>query len=104
METYGAKLPEGFYDPISCPVTTMATKRKQIKLHEDDVPTFDTELIFTRTLGFMDREDFNMKELFDYELSQIPTSLFTNNGISKSQNLRNFWKLNNLLKRHQTPK
>lgn len=72
-----AKLPEGFYDPISCPVTTTATKRKQIKLHEGVDPVFDIELIFTNTLGLMDKEDFNLKKLFDYELSQIPTSLFT---------------------------
>ena len=58
----------------------MATKRKQLQLQEGVEPTFDTEVIFIRTLGLMDTMDFNLRELFDYELSQIPTSLFTDDG------------------------
>lgn len=79
-EAYEAKLPDGFHETISCPVTTMATKRKKTTLHGRSDPTFDTEVIFTRTIGLMDTEDFNLRELFDYELSQIPTSLFTDEG------------------------
>ena len=80
MEAYKTKLPDGFHEPISCPVTIMATKRKQTTLREQSGSTFDTEVIFTRTIGLMDTEDFNLRELFDYELSQIPTSLFTDDG------------------------
>ena len=80
MVAYEDKLPEGFYSTISCPVTTMATKRKQIKLQEGGGATFDTEVIFNRTLGLIDTMDFNLRELFDYELSQIPTALFTDEG------------------------
>jgi len=47
----------------------MATKRKQIKLHEGDGSTFDTEVIFNRILVLIDTMGFNLRELFDYELS-----------------------------------
>lgn len=58
----------------------MATKRKKIKLQEDGEATFDTEVIFNRTLGILNTMDFNLRELFHYELSQIPTALFTDDG------------------------
>lgn len=80
LHAYEKKLPDGFHAPISCPVTTMATKRKRLQLQEGVEPAFDTEVIFIRTLGLMNTMDFNLKDLFDFELSQIPTSLFTDDG------------------------
>ena len=80
LQAYEEKLPEGFHAPISCPVTTMATKRKRLQLQEGVQPAFDTEVIFIRTMGLMNTMDFDLRELFDYELSQIPTSLFIDDG------------------------
>ena len=51
-----------------------------LQLQEGVQPAFDTEVIFIRTLGLMNTMDFDLRELFDYELSQIPTSLFTDDG------------------------
>ena len=60
MEAYEAKLPDGFHEPISCPVTTMANKRQQTPFSGRSDPSFDTEIIFTRTIGLMDTEDFKI--------------------------------------------
>ena len=83
MEEYEAKLPDGFHETISCRVTTpmaMATKRQETPLSGHSDPSFDTEIIFTRNIGLMNTEDFKIKELLDYELLQIPTSLCTDDG------------------------
>ena len=54
----------------------MATEGKWLQLQEGVEPAFDTEVIFMRTLGLMNMMDFDLRKLFDYELYQIPTSLF----------------------------
>jgi len=79
LQVYEEKLPDGFHAPIATSVITMATKRRRLQLRDGE-PVFDTELIFARTMGLMSTMEFNLRELFKYELSQIPTSLFTDNG------------------------
>ncbi len=78
MESYKSKLPDGFYNPISSPVITMASARKQTKLGSGQ--TFDTNVIFSRTLGIMSSCDFDLENLFSHELSPIPTALFLDDG------------------------
>ena len=80
LQVFEEKLPDGFHAPITSSVITMATKRRRLQLRDGVEPVFDTELIFARTMGLMSTMDFNLRELFEYELSQIPTSLFTDNG------------------------
>jgi len=56
----------------------MATARKHTALGA--TTTFDTEVIFNRTLGIMGSGEFDLQDLFKHELSPIPTSLFLDDG------------------------
>ena len=78
MQAYESQLPQGFHDKISNPVVTMATTRKSTQLGA--TKTFDTEVIFNRTLGVIGSGEFDLHDLFSHELGPIPTSLFLDDG------------------------
>ncbi len=70
------KLHQSFHDKISSPVVTMATTRKLLGA----TTTVDTEVIFNRTLGIIGLGEFDLHDLFSYELAPIPTSLYLDDG------------------------
>ena len=62
------------YDSINNPVATMATKRKRVNGGSE--PIIQTEIIFNRTLWFIDSVDFRLGYLCSNELAPCPTLLF----------------------------
>ena len=78
MEAYENKLPQGFYNKISSYVVTMDTPMEGMNMGA--VTTVDIEIVFIRTLGIIDSEEFDMNDLFSHELAPIPTSLFLDDG------------------------
>ena len=47
----------------------MTTRRTPVKLHDGAEPTFDTELIFNRTVDLINSIDVDQKVLFDHDLA-----------------------------------
>lgn len=78
LQAFENGLPDGFHNAISSSVVTMATTRKRTPL--GCATTFDTEVIFNRTLGILGTGEVDMPALFSHELAPIPTSLFVEDG------------------------
>ena len=78
MEVFRKSLPGDFHKSLSSKVVTMAASRKSITCDKQEI--FDTELIYSRVMALAGCREFDLKELFQYELSPIPTSLFDDNG------------------------
>ena len=74
MAAYDNKLPQGFCNKISSYVVTIDTPMKGINLGA--VTTVDIEVVFNRTVGIIDSDEFDLHDLFSRELAPIPTSLF----------------------------
>ena len=77
-ETVELSLPLGFYDTIKKEVVTMIAAKKSIKVGEVEV--YDTEIIFARVMCLLNAGQLKLEEVFSYELSPIPVSLFKENG------------------------
>jgi len=78
MLEYESTWPEGFHSTLSKKVMTMNVNKKQVQL--GDASIFDTEVIFSRVMGLMASRAVDVKDIFRYELSPIPTSMFEDNG------------------------
>ena len=78
MEAYENKLPQAFCDAISSYVVTMGIPMKWI--NTGVVTAVDIEVVFNRTLGIIGIEEFDLHDLFSYELAPIATSLFLDDG------------------------
>ena len=66
----------------------MAVYKKSVKLVSDFI--FDTKLIYSRTIGLIPSRKLDPKDLFRYELSPVPTSMFDDNSdmrITKSKSV-----------------
>ena len=66
----------------------MAVGKKSVKLGSDFI--FDTELIYSRTIGLIPPRKYDQKDLFSYDLSSVPTTMFDDNGdmkITKSKSV-----------------
>ena len=74
MKDFESSWPESFHQTISTQVVMMSTTRKQAK----NVPTghLDTGLIFARAMTLTQSRDIDVKNLFEYELTPIPTAMF----------------------------
>ena len=59
-------------------MTTMAVSRKGVKLGTGTV--YDTQLIYSRVMGFVSTRPIDLQDLFNYELAPLPTSMFDDNG------------------------
>ena len=77
-ERFDLSLPRGFYDTIKKEVITMTIAKKSIKVGEVEV--FDTDLIFARVMCLLNAGQLKLEDVFSYELSPIPVSLFKENG------------------------
>ena len=79
MKHYESTWPGGFRDTLPKKVSTMAITTKHIQVGSAKV--YDTNLIYSRIIGLQaSGRNMNLKEVLKYELSPIPTSMFTNNG------------------------
>ena len=79
MKQYESTWPDGFHDTLSKKVHTLAITKKHIQVGKTKV--HDTNLIYSRITGLQTSgREMNLNEVLMYELSPIPTSMFTNNG------------------------
>ena len=77
MLEFQNKLPEGFKATISRCVVPMSVKKAKSNAA---TPEYNTELIFSRVMYLMSMGQIELEDIFNYELSPIPTSLFKNTG------------------------
>ena len=75
---FDLSLPRSFYDTIEKEVVTMMTAKKSIKV--GDVEVFDTDIIFARVMCLLNAGQLKLEDVFSYELSPVPVSLFKENG------------------------
>ena len=72
---YKERLPDEFYSAIN-KVVTMAVNKKNLKLGTHF--SFDAEFIYS--CGLIPSRKLDPTDLFRYELSPVPTSIFADNG------------------------
>ena len=61
---------------------TQVESGKYIKV--GDTKVFNTELIYTRVIGFQaSSQEIDIKQLLSYELSPVPTAMFSESGEMK---------------------
>ena len=71
---YIASLPDGFYNPISSPITTMSVSKKQVKDKQFRL-VIDLESIFLRLLMISQQRQMEIEPLLAVELCAVPPSL-----------------------------
>ena len=75
---FTAGQPDNFYKPLSKQVTTMESLKKSITVGDRQV--YDIETIYSRMLVIGQKGCINLREVFMYELSPVPFSLFDQYG------------------------
>ena len=79
VKLYESTWSGGFHDTLPKKVRTTAITKKHIQVGSAKV--YDTNLIYSRIIGLQaSGREMNLKEVLKYELSPIPTSMFTTNG------------------------
>lgn len=82
MRQYESTWPDDFHDTLPKKMHTLAITKKHIQVGKTKVP--DTNVIYSRIIGLQDSgREMNLNEILMYELSPIPTSMFTDNGEMK---------------------
>ena len=71
---YITSLPNGFFNPISSPITTMSVSKKQVKDKQFRL-VIDLESIFLRLLMIGQQRQMEIEPLFACELCAVPPSL-----------------------------
>ena len=77
MLEFQNKLPEGFRDTIPTRVIPMSLKKSKSNAA---TPEYNTELIFSSVMYLMSIGQIELGDIFNYELSPIPTSLYKDTG------------------------
>ena len=75
---FRAGQPDNFHKPLSKQVTTMESMKKSITVGDRQV--YDIEKIYSRMLVISQKRCINLREVFMYELSPVPFSLFDQYG------------------------
>ena len=78
LKQFQQNFPEGFRSTISKSVITMKEGKKSNK--KKDVEVYNTEIIFSRVMYLLSAGQIDIGDLFSYELSPVPTSLFHDTG------------------------
>ena len=78
LSDFVSHLPDGFYSTIQKKVITMACKpkRKDLNVHE----AYNTEMLYSRVMCLLSVNQISLDDLFKYELSPIPLSMFKATG------------------------
>ena len=80
MKNFEESLPKGFYQAISKKVITLAAGCRSLKIGDSKV--YDLNAIYSRVIALLASDrDMDIKDLFSYELSPVPASMFTANGM-----------------------
>ena len=78
MEKFISSWPEGFCGTISKKVITRAPPKRGAQVN--GVTVYNTETIFSRVMCLISAGNLKIEDVFGYELSPIPTSLFDEFG------------------------
>ena len=82
MKEFENGWPKNFNDKLSSVVNTQVESGKYIKV--GDTKVFNTELIYTRVIGKQaSSREIDIKQLLSYELSPVPTAMFSEYGETK---------------------
>lgn len=80
MQKYESEWPISFHKPLSKNVTTMAVRKKQMKIGDTEI--CDTETIYARAMGLQSSpRALNTSVLLSHELAPHPTSIFDKSGM-----------------------
>ena len=93
MKEFENGWPKKFNDKFSRVVKTHVESWKNIKVGDTNV--FNTEIIYTRVIGIQESSwEIDIKQLLSYELSQVPTAMFSESGEIRVVDLRQnqFWR------------
>ena len=78
-------LPTGYHNPLSGKVINMETKLQNTK-SSSVANTTKPDVMYQRELGLACIRDIDLREIFSYELSTLPLSLFKENGEMRLNN------------------
>ena len=78
LSNFVSRLPDGFYSTIQKKVITMAYKPKRKESNEHE--TYNTEMLYSRVMCLLSVNQISLDDLFKYELSPIPLSMFKVTG------------------------
>jgi len=71
----------GFWEPIhKTPLATFASMKVCLKNDKDRKLLIDTEVLFRRLLAVSKYREIDMREVLQYELAGVPTSMFHDDG------------------------
>ena len=80
MKELEAALPERFHNTIQKKVVTMKEMKKKVKT--GDAVVYNTEVIYSRVMCSLNAKQSDLKDIFKYEFSPVPVSLFDDNADS----------------------
>ena len=78
LSNFVSQLPTGFYSTIQKKVVTMASKPN--RKHSNEHETYNTEMLYSRVMCLLSVNQISLDDLFKYELSSIPLSMFKATG------------------------
>lgn len=76
---FSAALPGRCYQPLKKKVITMKASKRSMKVGGKSV--YDMEKFYARMLVISQKRDVHLQELFQFELSPVPSSLFDEFGL-----------------------
>ena len=85
MTSFVKSLPTGYHNPLSGKVINMETKLQNTK-SSSVVNTMKPDVMYQRAHGLACTRDIDLREIFSYELSTLPLSLFKENGEMRLNN------------------
>lgn len=80
MKSFENELPESFRKPLTTKVMTMTSSKEKQSKKKVDKEEYNTDLLFLRALLSIGTHQVGLNEMFSYELSQVPLSLFHASG------------------------
>ena len=83
LQQFISDLADGFYKPLNLAVLTIKKLKKSIKVKEVEV--IDISFIYCRVIAIqLTNEILKVKNVFSFELSPVPTSMFDDIGDMRS--------------------
>ena len=83
LTAFKESLPNGFRKPLSSKVVSMTSSRDKRRKRSCKKDEFNTELLFSRVVYLLGTHQIDFEEVFYYELSPVPTSLFYDSGAAR---------------------
>ena len=80
MKEFEAVLPQHFHTTIQKTLVTMKEMEKKVKTGN---VVYNIEVVYSRVMCLLNAKQIDLKDLFKYELSPVPLTLFDENGDSR---------------------